>query len=273
MSSHERQVDYPIKVLQITDTHLFKDSSGKLLGVDTYQSLKDVISLALNNKGTPDFVLLTGDLSQDETAESYRRLKELVHSIPCPKYYLPGNHDVPALMAEVFGQGERDIELDRQFIWGRWQVILLNSTIPGEVGGHLEGQELARLESALAENSGCFTLVCLHHHPLSINSSWIDTISVDNGRELFAVLDRHSNVRAVLWGHIHQQFEGERNGVKLMATPSTCVQFKPRADDFGVDQRPPGCRWIELGEDGSVSSEVMRLARMPAGLNLSSAGY
>mgnify|MGYP000213876501 CR=1 FL=1 len=30
-----------------------------------------------------------------------------------------------------------------------------------------------------------------------------------------------------LFGHVHQQFDVRRKGVRLMAVPSTCAQFKP----------------------------------------------
>lgn len=273
MDSGKAEIRYPIQVLQLTDTHLFKDDSGQLLGVDTFTSLKDVIDFVLETKGAPDVVLLTGDLSQDETPASYQRLVELVRRIPAPKYYLPGNHDRPAVMAEVFAAGQGAIEPDRGFVWGRWQIILLNSTIPDEVGGHLDTVELSRLEKSLSENPDLFAMVCLHHHPLSVSSSWIDTIGVDNGAELFEVIDRHANVRGLLWGHVHQQYDSKRQGVVLMATPSTCVQFRPKAAEFGVDAQAPGCRWIELDEDGTISTEVHRLTKMPAGLDLASPGY
>jgi len=273
MTNGQAEVRYPIRVLQLTDCHLFKDDSGRLLGVDTFASLRDVIDFAMEMKGPPDVVLLTGDLSQDESPESYERLVDLVGRIPAPKYYLPGNHDKPALMAEVFAGRQGAIQSERTLVRGRWQLLLLNSTVADQVGGHLDSDELARLDQHLADNLDLFAMVCMHHHPLSVNSQWIDTIGLDNSAELFEILDRHANVRALLWGHIHQQYDGDRKGLILMASPSTCVQFKPNVAVFGVDAQAPGFRWIELDDDGAVRSEVHRLAKMPAGLDLASIGY
>jgi len=45
--------------------------------------------------------------------------------------------------------------------------------------------------------------------------------------------------------------------VRLLATPSTCAQFLPHADEFAVDPRPPGYRTFELRPDGSLLTEVM----------------
>ncbi len=73
----------------------------------------------------------------------------------------------------------------------------------------------------------------------------------------------HRNVRAVLWGHVHQHFEGERNGVRLMSTPSTCAQFLPRSDGFAIDRRPPGYRWLELRDDGTIATDVVWVPDFP----------
>ena len=64
-------------------------------------------------------------------------------------------------------------------------------------------------------------------------------------------------MRAIAWGHVHQSFDGLRHGVRLLATPSTCAQFLPNADNFAVDRRPPGYRTLELRADGTLLTEVV----------------
>ena len=101
----------------------------------------------------------------------------------------------------------------------------------------------------------------------------MDKIGLDNPEALFEVIDRHPGVRGVLWGHVHQTYEGERNGVRLMASPSTCVQFLPGQDGFGIDNLPPGLRWLELMPTGIIRSGIHRLSRTPVKLDLQSNGY
>jgi Icc protein len=60
----------------------------------------------------------------------------------------------------------------------------------------------------------------------------------------------------MLWGHVHQASDHLRNGIRLMSTPSTCSQFRPNSDDFAVDERPPGYRWLELYPDGTIETEI-----------------
>lgn len=264
---------YPKRVLQLTDTHLFGSATGTLLGVSTEATLYDVIDLALARKGIPDAVILTGDLSQDESAQSYARLKELVSRLPCPKYSLPGNHDRPDVMGSVFAGGASEISGAKDFALGNWRLIMLDSTVAGQVGGMLSESELESLSRLLDEHRDEHVAVCLHHQPIEMQCRWIDAIGLANAGSFWSIIDSFANVRAVIWGHIHQQFDGRRNGVALMASPSTCVQFMPRTDDFQVDATPPGFRWFELYENGSLRTEVLRLSSLPAGLRAGSGGY
>jgi 3',5'-cyclic-AMP phosphodiesterase len=141
--------------------------------------------------------------------------------------------------------------------WRNWIGVMLDSYLAGQAQGRLNADNLALLDGALRDNPKAHALVCLHHHPVAMHSRWLDQVGLENAAELFDVLDRHRNVRAVLWGHVHQQFDGERNGVRLMSTPSTCAQFVPRSDGFAIDRRPPGYRRLELRDDGSIDSEVL----------------
>lgn len=40
-----------------------------------------------------DLLLLTGDLSQDESMHSYLKLRELIEGLLIPTYWIQGNHD------------------------------------------------------------------------------------------------------------------------------------------------------------------------------------
>jgi Icc protein len=156
-----------------------------------------------------------------------------------------------------------DIRQDRSFFLGNWQVLLLNSSVPDQVGGHLSDDSLHWLARALDAHPNHHALVCLHHQPVPVGSAWIDEIGLSNGADLFAVLDRYPQVRAVLWGHVHQEFDTDRNGVRLLSTPSTCIQFAPGAEVFTLDAAGPGYRWLTLNGDGGMDTGVMRLPDAP----------
>ena len=62
-----------IKLLQITDTHLFAADEGSLLSVKTVDSFNAVVADVLRRNVAFDYILATGDISQDHSAESYQR--------------------------------------------------------------------------------------------------------------------------------------------------------------------------------------------------------
>jgi 3',5'-cyclic-AMP phosphodiesterase len=271
VSSHERAKT--LHVVQFSDMHLFGDPDGRLLGVQTYESFLEVIRLAASRNGTPDFYLLTGDLSMDETEGSYRRLAGMLADLQAPTYYLPGNHDDLAIMQAVLGAHGEPFRPARSFVSGNWLFVLLDTHLCGEAGGHVSAEELSYLDEMLANHPDKYALVGVHHQAVPMNVRWLDEIGIDNAGEFLSMLARHANVRVVLGGHVHQELDCEHQGMRFLFTPSTCVQFKPRARDFAVDVLPPGYRWLTLGPDGSVATAVERTSTLPPGLDVDSPGY
>lgn len=244
-------------IAQITDTHLFADADQQLKGMATAASLAAVLQQVAQLQSPPEVLLLTGDLSQDETPESYQRLRDLVAPLHIPAYWLPGNHDQPALMEAWLH--EPPLSSAKQFEADGWMVVLLDSILPGRVEGWVTAETLAWLEAALAAAGDRPVLVALHHPPMSIGSAWMDEMDLQNPEDLFAVIDRYPTVKLVIFGHIHQAFEAERNGVWYFGCPSTSVQFKPLSREFAVGEEMPGFRLIELLPDGQFATQVVRV--------------
>jgi Icc protein len=259
-----------IEILHITDCHLSADTSNELLGVNTLDSLDAVLAQAVADQISPDLIMVTGDLAQDGTEEAYRCLQDRLSDYHCPKYWFAGNHDHRPSMQEAVGQGS---ELTKVVRIGRWQIIMLDSLVPGSVFGRLQQSELDVLEQALKERPDLHTLVSLHHHPIDINSAWLDGIGLHNRDEFWQIIDRASNVKAVLWGHIHQDVDVTRGDVRLLASPSTCIQFKPGSDDFAIDNVAPGYRKLCLSADGELTTEVVRAESFDFTVDMESNGY
>lgn len=261
-----------VRVLQITDTHLCREPGGRLLGMDTDHSLQAVISQARSEQPHIDALLGTGDMSNHGYLEAYQRLRHYFAQLCPAQFWLPGNHDDRGKMEQVDTDGtllSNDIRL------GSWQLVMLDSQVPGKVGGRLGQSQLALLREALDEaaREQLFTLVCLHHQPVAIGCRWLDEQMVADADELFAVLADYPGVRGVLWGHIHQRVDRDWEGRKLMASPSTCVQFAPGSDEFKADAAAPGYRWLELRADGRIETGVSRVEGVDFQVDLESHGY
>ena len=260
----------PLRIAQITDTHLYADPDGLLLGLNTRRCLQAVIELALQ-AGAVDLVVASGDLAHDGTAEAYQQVRDCFSRMAAPVCCLPGNHDEAGALRDHLNHG--GFYSHRSHCLGAWQLLFLDSTVAGSEGGHLAATELAGLDAALRDRPDAPALVFLHHQPVAIGSRWLDSMKVDNPEALFAVIDRHPQVRAVVWGHVHQAFEQRRSEVLLLATPSTCLQFLPGSERFAVEQIPPGYRWLDLYPDGSLKTGIERLPHMPGTIDLSARGY
>ena len=184
----------PLRIIQITDLHL-KTKPSQLWGVDVDASLNAVLAHIQGRNPAPDFIIATGDLVGDEP-EAYGRLRELLEPLGVPVYCLPGNHDFPAVMGQVLRSGS--MRWERHLVFDNWQLVLLDSSFPGTPVGHLARRELALLDTALAVHPDLHTLVCLHHSPLPVGTTWLDTMTVVNGEALFAILERYPRVQAVV---------------------------------------------------------------------------
>lgn len=257
------------EIVQLTDTHLFAEPTGGLFGLESERTLREV--MALVQRRQPRIVLLTGDMAHDEKLEAYLRLRDILADLGVPVYCIAGNHDDIDLVSTQFIGGE--IRSDKCIDLGEWRLILLNTMVPGQVGGHLDSVELASLQRHLQTAPHRHALVCLHHHPVAMGSQWLDKIGIDNAEDLFTILDAQPQVKAVLWGHVHQEYHAQRNGMQLLATPSTCIQFKPKSDVFALDLIPPGFRWLRLYDDGHLETGVERLRQIPGTINPAAKGY
>lgn len=262
--------DASLRLVQLTDSHLFAAADGRLLGMNTADSLSRVVERLCAEQPQVDLLLASGDLSQDGSPASYRRFVELTACIDAPARWLPGNHDDAEVMRQLCLGTER---LETVTDMGHWRLIALDSSIPGAVPGQLDDEQLAVLEEALADAGERHVLLSLHHHPLPVGCAWLDPIGLRNADALFSVLDRHANLRCILWGHVHQEIDSLRNGVRLLASPSTCVQFAPGSEEFRVGSEAPGYRWLRLHADGSLDTGVSRVRGIDFVIDYSVKGY
>lgn len=251
-----------MRLLQVTDTHLLTDPQGQVRGIATLPSLQACLAHARRRHLPADAIVVTGDLVQDEPA-AYGALDLALDSLGPPVLLVPGNHDAPGDMRRRLGHPP--FQIGGCFVLGRWAIVLLDTWFAesddGE--GRLGPDALRNLDLELTGLADRHVLVCLHHPPVPMEAAGMDRLGLLDGPQFMAVLDRHANVRGAAWGHAHQSLDIYRGNTRLMCTPSTCMQFKPRVDGFVVDDRPPGYRVIDLRDDGRIATEVVWLEGYP----------
>jgi Icc protein len=249
-------------VLQMSDLHLMRLREATLHGVPTAESFRLVLQRARAEVPDPARVVLTGDLSHQETDAGYVLLKELLGDWNERTLFIPGNHDSRVALRSVFGltgtPAEEVLFCDRV---GNWILVGLDTQIPGVEGGRISATSIERLRTLLAVSAECNVVLFMHHPPISVNSTWIDEIGLSDASELEIVLRGHNNIRCIFCGHVHQVFRGLLAAVPVLTAPSTAFQFKPETAAMEFDNLSPGFRVIEMKED-SFTTRIVRLGEL-----------
>lgn len=214
----------------------------------------------------PDRLLITGDLCQDESWGGYVRLAELLAASPLaalpPPWLLSGNHDHGLRLRAALGR--RAVIAPAEIVEAGWQVLLLDSQLPGRVEGRLGARQLAWLDRRL-QASDLPLLVAVHHPPLAIGDPMLDRLALADGPALLDRLRACGRLRGLLFGHVHQHWQGQLwslgpgvADVPLLACPSTLCSFPAvqpcplgRPDD-------PGARLLELSSSGGIRQRLLR---------------
>lgn len=258
----------PTTLLQLTDTHLLGEPDDTLLGVAPGPALATVVEAA--RQESPDAVLVTGDLSQDGSAASYAALADALQPLGVPCYGIPGNHDHAERLDRMTHRPpfrpERSVDL------GGWRILLLNSQVPGETHGRLSIGSLGWLAQTLLRRPETPTVLALHHPPVPSGTAWLDPLCLHDSAPLLDLVAASPQVRLVLCGHVHQALERRHAQARILATPATCFQFAPGATDFTLGEEPAGYRRLTLFDDGTLSTNVVRVCHNLA-VDLPASGY
>lgn len=245
----------PVNIIQLSDCHLyFSKSKTGYNSINPYQSLAEILQQVRGL--SPLLVIVSGDISGDASAESYQHFKQLWRDsgLTSPLMVLPGNHDDLALL---------NAELSEYRLWtaapislGKWHIHGLNTKHKGTLGKLDKGQSES-LQNYLQSYANDFHLVAVHHHPLACDG-WMDKHEWLNRAEFVRLITQHSQVKAVIYGHIHHDSATQVGDCQYMSCPSTCWQWAMQ-QDFAFSAERPGFRVMQLAEDGKLSTQVIRI--------------
>lgn len=244
-----------MRLVQLSDTHVLANPRSLLRGMNPYESLQKILEAIGEHQ--PDGLLLTGDLAHRGEARAYDNLQDLFKNFEIPVYALPGNHDDATLVRHLWPTQGVDL--------GEWRLLLLDSVLPtatyGE--GKLTAASWQWLTAELDRHPQQPTAIALHHHPVAVGVDWLDQMGLEDRLNFGTLLDRHPQVKVVLFGHIHWAFEGRDSLRYYYGCPSTCTQVAPPGCDLETRTlfpwHQPGFRLWDWQEDGQFSTQVFRL--------------
>jgi Icc protein len=248
--------DEPFLLLQISDTHLGADWKG----VEPDECLLRAVEAILDLPQRADALVISGDLTQNGTADEYARVRELIAPLDLEPLVLPGNHDLRGPLRAAFGlPGDGEEHVSYAVDLGPLRLVCLDSIVPGIDGGALDGGRIEWLDRALGEEPEKLTVLAMHHPPLVTAVPSFDEIGLapESRAELATVLARHPQVARIIAGHVHRVIVAELAGRAVLSVPSTYLQsvmtFVPAP--IGMSPDPPGFA-VHALRDGVLASHV-----------------
>jgi 3',5'-cyclic AMP phosphodiesterase CpdA len=172
-----------------------------------------------------DFVLITGDLFDTAHWEEFDRFQQVIRTLQKPYHVIPGNHDCVGLnksegltrhqFAQYFNPQFDARPTIPEAQVGYWsimvkpnvQLIGLDSTRDHDWGGIIDATQFEWLENELATHADKLFILAVHHPlhslaPIDHHPEWTRFVC-DNGPDVLALLERHTQVKIVLTGHHH----------------------------------------------------------------------
>ncbi len=240
-----------MRLIQISDLHLGSDACTVVNNFPVYDSFLQVFNLACSYQ--PDYLLLTGDLSDSGDWNSYKLLENILRTTAIPIGILYGNHDRPC---ELINH-----RLQKAFTLGNWQILCLDSVKPNSLWGEgkLSYAELQWLKHTLSSSQEN-VLIALHHHPITFGEgdlSWLNQIHLENSGEFLSLITELPQVKGVIFGHIHRAVSQQIAHFSIHGCPATCYQVSIAGD--AEECHWAGFRIIDLLPNGKLETAIVRL--------------
>jgi 3',5'-cyclic-AMP phosphodiesterase len=213
----------PVRIAQISDLHIKPPGSLAYGRVDTAKALERCVGALNEFTPKPDLVVISGDLADTPAAEEYDYLKRLLDPLQLPFVGIPGNHDSRELMRAAFPRAAYAFSsgpLNQKVEAGALDLVLLDSSVPGQPHGELDAPTLQWLDATLASAPERPALLLLHHPPFITGIWHMDRQNLRNADELASIVRRHPRVQLIAAGHVHRATLAMFAGVPTTICPA-----------------------------------------------------
>ncbi|MCA9050843.1 MAG: hypothetical protein KDA89_19025, partial [Planctomycetaceae bacterium] len=202
-----------------------------------------------------------GDHTHDEQPGAYQAVREILGTWHSCLWQVPGNHDDRSVLRAVFrdrvsGDGADPIRF--AFEANGWLCLGLDTHLPGEVSGEMTVDQIRWLTTELADSAATRVALFLHHPPVEIGSTWMDSIGLRGRERLQEVAAADDRIRFICCGHVHHEFQTSVAAADVVTSPSTGIQFNPAGTRPNFAADAPGYRVIELLPE-QFTTRVVRL--------------
>ncbi|MGW2868663.1 MULTISPECIES: metallophosphoesterase [unclassified Kitasatospora] len=250
-----------LTIAHLSDIHLGQDH-GRDDGKRARRRAEQVMAYLDALPGPLDAVLVTGDLADQGLPEEYRQVAEVLVSRH-PVFTCPGNHDSRSPYREVLlGEAPGEGPVNRLHRLPGADVLMLDSSIPGQHDGLLDEPTLDWLDAELASGrTELPALVAFHHPPVELHLPYVDPIRQFGEERLERVLRRHPRVAALFCGHAHTSAATAFAGLPLLIAPGVVSTVTlPFEGGPGISfDHPPMLAFHVLDEDRRLTTHYRAL--------------
>ena len=229
--------------VQISDCHIGFNKGANPNVTGTLQTAIDRINAGSMGKKAPEFMIHTGDITQNSKASEFDTAAQVIKSANVAEtFYVPGEHDFiddGEQYKQRFGKGTQGngyYSFDHKGV----RFIGLNNCVQVDAMGNIGAEQLAWFKNELAGLSKSTPIVVFAHIPLwMVYEKW--GWGTADGAQALALLKRFGSV-TVLNGHIHQVVQKVEGNVAFHTAMATAFpQPAPgAAPNPGPMTVPPG---------------------------------
>ena len=256
----------PTTFLHLTDLHIAQPGvPDGFLNSDTSATLEKVLAEIKTYDPAPDFIIVSGDLTNRGTEPAFAELKRLLDeaALPIPMLLALGNHDTRAPFYKVMlGRTDNvDAPYDHDVVIAGIHIIVLDTSIPMQGHGALEPGQLDWFRGRLDDHAGVPKLIVMHH-PMMLDddpaSEW-QGMTLKDTAALRDLLKGRADVLGILCGHLHHDRVSNWHGIPLVMTGGQHDWINPIALEKGRLHQTSGAS-IAVG---TVRSWGLTVAFMP----------
>lgn len=254
----------PVYFVHIGDTHFGPTAGFSRHGHEPLSCARRMVEIINNLPQRPDFVIHTGDVTNEPDDAAYRLAAETFAQLEAPIYYVVGNHDTAAGIRRYLPMAPKvDVDADPDRLSYAFEVkgcrfLVLDARGPDEIdpNGLLPESQLEVIARETGPDGPPLT-VFLHYPVIAMNSIWMDkNMLVLNGDVLHEALRQSGRrLRGVFYGHVHQHMQNICDGVRYTSTASVFSQFAAWPADVNVrfdPDEPPGYSFVHLLPDQTI---------------------
>lgn len=258
-----RGVPTPLRTLaHLSDAHLRRPADPLLDGrVDPLPWLRRALDVLTTWNVACDAWVLSGDLSDDGSPESYRTLRALVSdaagAVGVPVVWANGNHDDRATFRRELLDTDDDAPVNLEHDLDGLRVLVLDTNVPGASWGEVAPESREWLADRLDSRAPLGTLLVMHHAPVPQPQTAPNVLWPLRNPDAVAAVVAGRDVRAILCGHVHQPTFGTLAGIPVMSAPSLAYSqdLTVGRDQRGQDAHQ-GFALVDVYADSVVTAPV-----------------